>query len=132
MTFENARTSYRRAETFQPADVNDPHEIIGVTLQELKKSLTVLAAAQENGGNYPAKHLNRAFTAIYILQSSLDFEAGGEIATNLFQVYEFCRLQVADAFSRHEEAKLALAAQHIDGICSAWSQIGSAATQGAV
>jgi flagellar protein FliS len=132
MTFENARTSYRRAETFQPADVNDPHEIIGVTLQELKKSLTVLAAAQENGGNYPAKHLNRAFTAIYILQSSLDFEAGGEIATNLFQVYEFCRLQVADAFSRHEEAKLALAAQHIDGICSAWAQIGSAATQGAV
>ena len=123
MTFENARTSYRRAETIQPADINDPHEIVSVTLKELKNSLTVLAAAQESGGAYPPKHLNRAFTAIYILQSSLDFEAGGEIATNLFQVYEFCRMQVADAFSRHEEAKLAIAAKHIEGICQAWSQI---------
>ena len=88
-----------------------------------------LLSIQENGGAYPAKHLNRAFTAIYILQSSLDFEVGGEIATNLFQVYEFCRLQVSDAFARHEEAKLALAAQHIDGICSAWSQIGASVAQ---
>lgn len=124
MTFENARSSYRRAETIKPADVNDPHEIVGVTLRELEKSLRVLATSQDAGRPYPAQHLNRAFTAIYILQSSLDFERGGDIATNLFRVYEYCRLQVADAFARKPDPKLLTAATHIGGILNAWEQIG--------
>lgn len=129
MTFENARSSYRRAETIKPIETSDPHEIIGVTLRELEKSLRILAAAQEAGNAFPSQHLNRAFTAIYILQSSLDFEQGGEIATNLFSVYEYCRLQVADAFARKPGAKLADAATHIDGIMSAWAQISSKAAK---
>ncbi len=128
MTFANARSSYRKAETIKPVEVTDPHEIIGVTLRELEKSLRTLAAAKEAGNSYPSQHMNRAFTAIYILQSSLDFDQGGEIATNLFRVYEFCRLQVADAFARKPDAKLAESAQHIEGILSAWDQIGDQAS----
>lgn len=125
MTFENARSSYRRAESVQQVEVTDPHEIIGVTLRELEKSLRVLASAKEAGNKYPSQHLNRALTAIYILQSSLDFEVGGEIATNLFQVYEFCRVQVADAFARKPDADLASSVLHIEGIRGAWDQIAS-------
>ena len=125
MTFENARSSYRRIETAKQVEPTDPHEIIGVTLRELEKSLRILATAQEAGRPFPSQHLNRAFTAIYILQSSLDFNQGGDIATNLFQVYEYCRLQVADAFARKEGVNLAACAEHIGGILTAWDQIGS-------
>lgn len=124
MTFENARSSYRRAETIKPMEVTDPHEIIGVTLRELGKSLNVLAAAQEAGNSYPSQHINRAFTAVYILQSSLDFEKGGEIATNLFRVYEFCRLQLTEAFAK-KPAKLKESAAHVESIQQAWAQIGA-------
>ncbi len=123
MTFENARTSYRRAETNKQIEIEDPHEMIGVTLRELERALRILANAQEGKLPLPANYLNRAFTAIYILQSSLDFERGGEIATNLFQVYEFCRLQVVDAFARKPEAKLAASADHIASLMAAWQQM---------
>ncbi|MEA5160828.1 MULTISPECIES: flagellar export chaperone FliS [Cereibacter] len=123
MTFADARARYRRTETVDFQAVEDPHQIVLVTLRELERSLRALAAAAEAGGPYPDQHLNRAFTAIYILQSSLDFEKGGEIADNLFQVYEFCRLQVAAAF-RRERGQLAEAAGHIGAILGAWEQIG--------
>ncbi|ABN76785.1 flagellar export chaperone FliS [Cereibacter sphaeroides] len=123
MTFADARARYRRTETVDFQAVEDPHQIVLVTLRELERSLRALAAAAETGGSYPDQHLNRAFTAIYILQSSLDFEKGGEIADNLFQVYEFCRLQVASAF-RREHGQLTDAAGHISAILEAWEQIG--------
>jgi len=123
MTFVNARSSYRRAEGSATLDTADPHEIVGVTMKELEKSLAVLARAQETGAPFSPHHLNRAFTAIYILQSSLDFEKGGEIATNLFQVYEYCRLQVSDAFARKGEPKLASCHENIAGLLTAWSEI---------
>lgn len=124
MTFADARARYRRAETAEFQVVDDPHQIVLVTLRELERSLKALAAAAAVGSSYPDQHLNRAFTAIYILQSSLDFENGGEIAGNLFQVYEYCRLQVSAAFRREAGPQLDDAATHIGGILSAWEQIG--------
>ncbi|MBK5946495.1 flagellar biosynthesis protein FliS [Rhodobacter veldkampii DSM 11550] len=123
MAVADARTRYRRAETMDLQSVEDPHQIILVTLRELDRSLKALAAAVP-GPVYPDQHLNRAFTAIYILQGSLDFEKGGEIADNLFRVYEFCRMQVASAFRRESGPQLAEAAGHIGSILSAWEQIG--------
>lgn len=125
MTMAFARSSYRQAETYGAQDVEDPHQIILVTLRELVRSLGVLKAAQEVSNKYPEEHMNRSFTAIYILQSSLDFEQGGEVATSLFQVYEFCRLQVVKAFRREDDVKLADALDAVNGIYSAWSEIGS-------
>ena len=50
----------------------------------------------KNGGDaeLKSKHFARALTIIYALQSSLDFEKGESIATNLFQLYEFARQQL--------------------------------------
>lgn len=124
MSMAFARTSYRQAETYGAQEVDDPHQIISVTLRELERSLSVLKAAQESARKYPEDHLNRAFTAIYILQTSLDFEKGGDIATSLFQVYEFCRLQVVKAFRREENAQIPEALEAISGILSAWQEIG--------
>ncbi len=125
MTFLGARAQYRRADSGDIAVTEDPHGIILVTLRELERSLRALAAA--NPGPFPASHVNRAFTAIYILQSSLDFDKGGEIAVNLFRVYEYCRLRVAEAFRREPAPRLADAADHIAGLLAAWQQIGGKA-----
>ena len=38
-----------------------------------------------------SKSFSKSLTAIYILQSSLDFENGGEIANNLYSIYQFCK-----------------------------------------
>ena len=47
------------------------------------------------------KYFEQALTSIYFLQKCLDFEKGGELAKNLFKVYEFCRQQIISG-SKHE------------------------------
>lgn len=130
MTFLDARAQYRRTEAGEALAVESPHGIILVTLRELEKSLRVLAAAEAER-SYPAQHVNRAFTAIYILQSSLDFDKGGDISMNLFRVYEYCRLRVAEAFRREPAPKLAECADHIAGLLAAWQEMGRIAGTGA-
>jgi flagellar protein FliS len=64
-----------------------------------------------------------AFTAIYILQSSLDFTRGGEIAENLFRVYEYCRQQMLKAFSRKTDHNLDTCVVLLDEIIRSWEDI---------
>jgi flagellar protein FliS len=129
MTFLDARSQYRRADAGEVLAVESPHGIILVTLRELERSLRVLAASE--AGACPAAHLNRAFTAIYILQSSLDFDRGGEVAVNLFRVYEYCRLRVAEAFRREPAPRMTEAADHIAALIAAWEQIDPAGAKAA-
>lgn len=126
MTFLNARAQYRRTDQGEGLAVESPHGIITVTLRELERSLRALAAAEPDR-TYPALHLNRAFTAIYILQSSLDFDKGGDIALNLFRVYEFARLRVDEAFRKLPSPQLHEAAEHVASLLGAWSAIGTKA-----
>jgi len=123
MSFLDARAQYRRAEAGAAVALDNPHQIIQVTLRELEKSLIVLSHAVAQGHPLPDSHMHRAFTAIYILQTSLDFEQGGEIATNLFQVYEYCRLKVVAAFRRDPDSSLTEAANYISDILQAWDSI---------
>lgn len=118
-----ARTQYRKAESTSIDQVVSPHQVIEVTLRELERALGVLVSARSAGRPYPDAQLNRAFTAVYILQSSLDFEAGAGIATSLFQVYEFVRIQVLHAFRRDDAANLDDARFAIAEILDAWRSI---------
>ena len=78
-------------------------------LCEVQKSLT--------------KYLVRSLTSIYALQTSLNFEKGGMIATNLFQLYEFCRLQIINSFTKNENKGLKKASESLKEIIDAWSQM---------
>ncbi|MBC2834793.1 flagellar export chaperone FliS [Paragemmobacter straminiformis] len=124
MTFLSARAQYRRTDQNEGLSVESPHGVILVTLRELERSLRALAAAEPDR-TYPKLHLDRAFTAIYILQSSLDFDRGGDIAMHLFRVYEFARLRVAEAFRKEASPQLAEAATHVASLLAAWVEMGA-------
>lgn len=125
MNLQHARDSYRRAARPEESLPGDPHAIIGVALAELQGALASLAHAAGAGLALPSGPMTRALSAIYLLQSSLDFEQGGEIAPALFRVYEFCRQEVLAAFS-HEKgdapaaAGLGKAADLVGGLAEAW------------
>lgn len=124
MTFALARNKYRQTGTSGVNIPDDPYQIIRVILSELEQSLSVLKAAEEGGNTYPQDHVNKSLRAIYLLQSSLDFEQGGDIATSLFELYEYCRQTVLQAFRREEGADISSAADAITGILDAWTEIG--------
>ncbi|CUH68511.1 Flagellar protein FliS [Thalassovita gelatinovora] len=124
MTFALARSKYRQTGNSGMTVPDDPYQIIRVILRELEQSLNVLKAAEETGTGYPQDHVNKSLRAIYLLQSSLDFEQGGDIAVSLFELYEYCRQNVLSAFRREEGAQIDQAADAISGILDAWTEIG--------
>lgn len=66
---------------------------------------------------------SKCITAIYILQSSLDFENGGDIANNLYNIYEFCKNGVMKGFTKRDSKLIYDAIPPIDEILDGWKQI---------
>mgnify|MGYP000577832822 CR=1 FL=1 len=68
-------------------------------------------------------NFSRACIAIYTLQTSLDFEKGGNIAIQLFQVYEFCRKELIKAFTKKVVDGINRAIITLSQIISAWREL---------
>jgi len=65
-----------------------------------------------------------ALTRIYLLQKCLDFNEGGELAKNLFRVYEHVRQEIIKASTGAAETKnLENAIDYITLIYEGWSEI---------
>ena len=114
----------------------NPHELVKLVLTELsrtmkmisddieKKKVCVLKEGSSDLINIQksiSKNVSRSLTTIYSLQTSLDFDKGGKIATGLFQIYEYCRLQIIQGFSKSINSGIIKAKNALDQILSAWS-----------
>jgi flagellin-specific chaperone FliS len=65
-----------------------------------------------------------ALTRIYLLQKCLDFNAGGDLAKNLFRVYEHVRQEIIKTSTGDADTKnLESAVDYITLIYEGWSEI---------
>ena len=104
----------------------NPHKIIEEILIELKKNMETLAYSLDNEptvSSLKSKSFSKSLTAVYILQSSLDFENGGEIAQNLFNLYEFCKSGIMKGFTQKNSKIIYDAIPPIEEILEGWKQI---------
>jgi len=104
----------------------DPHKIIAEVLKDLKKNMETLAYSLDNEpviSSIKSNSFSKSLTAIYILQSSLDFEASEEISTNLFNIYEFCKNGIIKGFTQRKSKLVYDAIPPIDEILDGWKQI---------
>ena len=114
---------YKRTQATAVPELNDVHDLIYVTLKELHRSLAVLNENPTFGSDVYNNHSSRALTALYVLQVSLDFDRGGEIATNLFKLYEYCRAQLVSLSAKEETADISTALTIITELLDAWKRI---------
>ncbi|MDC1087330.1 flagellar protein FliS, partial [Alphaproteobacteria bacterium] len=92
----------------------NPYEVVKLILQELSRTMQILSEDIEKKKQLDikqqssdllslqksiSKNVTRSLTTIYSLQTSLDFDKGGKIATGLFQLYEYCRVQIISGFT---------------------------------
>jgi len=99
------------------------HEVVASALQKLQSDLLLILTATDPRPR--AKAFEGALLTIYFLQKGLDFENGGDLAKNLFRLYEFCRQQVLKAGTSlvqksHDIEKCHL---YISDILIAWTKI---------
>ena len=104
----------------------DPHKIIEEVLKDLKKNMETLAYSIDNEpvvSSIKSNSFSKSLTAIYILQSSLNFEDGKEIAENLNNIYEFCKDGIMKGFTKRDSKLVYDAIPPIDEILDGWKQI---------
>jgi flagellar protein FliS len=128
MNYNNITQAYQNAERQALEEMNDPHQIVLTMLDALLKSMRIFVDNLDlkNGGDaqLKSKHFARALTIIYALQSSLDFEKGGDIANNLFQLYEYARQKLISDLGKGVVTDTPSAIDALREIRDAWHMIG--------
>ena len=122
MNLSVARSMYVQDQKVHINDALDSHSTILIVMKALNKNMQKIIDRGNKTSRLNTEFTN-AFTAIYILQSSLDFTRGGEIAENLFRVYEYCRQQMLKAFSRKTDHNLDTCVVLLDEIIRSWEDI---------
>ena len=118
---------YKSTERNALAESEDHHKLVLVMFDALIKSIEIYVEnidVKKADLELRSKHFSRALTIIYSLQSSLDFEKGGEIADNLFQTYEFARQMVIGSITTMDETGPKRAISLLSEIREAWAQMG--------
>jgi flagellar secretion chaperone FliS len=104
----------------------NPHKIIEEVLKDLKKNMETLAYSIDNEptiSSIKSNSFSKSLTAIYILQSSLNFELGEEIAENLYNIYEFCKEGIMKGFTKRNSKLIYDAIPPVEEILDGWKQI---------
>lgn len=99
MNLAFALNSYNKTKISNNNEKYDGYEAVKVALSRAIEGMEKLK--EEMPTEQKEKYFEQALTSIYFLQKCLDFEKGGELAKNLFKVYEFCRQQIITG-AKHE------------------------------
>jgi flagellar protein FliS len=95
---------------------------IKLAMEQLVNSLNTLLTDETLENRENAFEI--ALSRIYILQKCLDFEAGGELAKNLFKTYEHARKTTITYMSgKTPKVELKKAISYIEIILEGWKEI---------
>ena len=96
---------------------------IKLAMEQLVNSLNTLLSDDETSEKRE-NAFELALTRIYILQKCLDFEAGGELARNLFKTYEHARTTTITYMSGNTpKVELEKTVSYIEIILEGWKEI---------
>ena len=127
MNFHAAIQKYQTTDIHSKVETASKHGFIKIVLEELSQNLKILKYSiehEEKLSKNKSKSFGRIITSLTILTSSLDFEKGEPIASNLFRLYEFCKKEVLESYKNLNANGLDDTIIIIDDILSAWREIG--------
>ena len=127
MNFHYAIKKYNDSNISSKIESGDKHEFIKIVLDELYKNLNLLKYCIENEKKTSpkkSKSFSKILTSLMILMNSLDFKNGEPIASNLFNLYEYCRKEVLESYKNLNTKGLDDTILIIDNILAAWKEIG--------
>ena len=116
-----AKASSEVAELMAPKSFDVP-QLFEKNFWPLATLKLALAPIQAKDLDLKNKHFTKSLTAIYALQTSLNFDSNNSIAINLFQIYEYCRQQLIKGYSKKVVNDIMKAANAIKNILTSFEQ----------
>ena len=123
MNFQTISEAYRKTEKQSVNEHSSDYQIVAKIFDELIRSMNIYSSEvikKDADHNIKSEHFARTLTILYTLQSSLDFEKGGEIAINLFKLYEYARQKVLEDMRNQSNEGTKSAIHHLGEIREAW------------
>ena len=133
MTNSQIINAYKKTQQASSA-IKSSHEVVRNLMKELVNSMQKIVldiksnideVFEKKNARHKSKNLSKSLSIIYGLQTSLDFDKALEIATNLFQLYEFCRQEIIKGFSQKIEDGIIKAIDVVTQIVEGWEEIPS-------
>ena len=124
MATKKILNAYKNANREAVVESDDPQALIMLLLDELLRAMRgYVSGISKDDSKEMRKNdqFTRSLTMLYGLQSCLNFDEGGEIAENLFRLYEYARVQLIHASQTGEIDGTQVAISSISEIREAWS-----------
>jgi len=124
MTTKKILNAYKNANRDAVVESEDPQALIMILLEELVRAMRSYANLVDKDKSNEARknnHFTRSLTMLYGLQSSLNFDEGGEVAENLFRLYEYARVQLLNTSQTGQIDGTQVAISALTDIREAWS-----------
>ena len=126
MATKKILNAYKNANREAVAESDDPQALIMILLDELLRAMrgyVMLLDKENNDETRKSDHFTRSLTMLYGLQSCLNFDEGGEIAENLYRLYEYARVQLLNTSRTGEIEGTQTAINAVTEIREAWSSM---------
>ena len=124
MTTKKILNAYKNANRDAVVESEDPQALIMILLDELLRAMRSYANHVDKDNSNKARKNNqftRSLTMLYGLQSCLNFDEGGEVAENLFRLYEYARVQLLNTSQTGQTDGTQVAISALAEIREAWS-----------
>ena len=118
-------SAYKRASIEASVDMADPHQLVCLLFDALKRTIGSARLAMESG-DIPAKckHIGSAVRILEEgLKAPLDLDKGGELAANLNALYDYCVTRLVFANARNDLTILDEVSRLIEPVAGGWKLI---------
>lgn len=117
-------SQYKSIELQTRVDTASPHELIDLLLQGARSHIaTAQGNIQRNQIKEKGEHISKSLSIIEGLKMSLNREKGGEIATNLLQLYDYIQHILLKANLTNDQDLLAQSNSLLSEVHQAWQSI---------
>ena len=122
--YTNPKTAYLTTRATSSVHGASPHKLIALLFDAALENLAIVKGAmQRNEIKQKIDGIRKVIDIVNELQSSLDHDKGGQVATNLDDLYTFCTNRLALANATNDVEKIDEVYRVIAELQQGWSEI---------
>ena len=123
--FRAGTARYQSVDIASRVEGATPHQLVQIMYEELLKALDAMAFATARGDYVQrGQQQSKALGVLTGLETSLDFDKGGQIAVDLVAIYREARRLVVAGGRENDARMVTQAREMIQEIAAAWDAIG--------